>query len=134
MVKQALHILNYARGLLPENVSFENGRICPSTHREETDVWNRTGNAFLQPGRHKAITNPQELCSHSANSRTPLCLECVVFSQLNHDHFHSKTKETKGKTVLHPTRHIKDHKPNTGLKKAEHYLSRSFVSIACTSQ
>lgn len=81
MVKQALHILNYTTGHLPENVSFENGRICPSTHRKEADVWNRAGDAFLQPSRHKAITNPQELRSHSANGRTPLCLECVAFSR-----------------------------------------------------
>lgn len=39
MVKQALHILNHNTGCLPENVSFENGRLCPSTHRKEADVW-----------------------------------------------------------------------------------------------
>lgn len=56
MVKQALFTLNYTTGLLPENVSFENGRICP--FREEAYVWNMAGDTFLQPGRHKVITNP----------------------------------------------------------------------------
>jgi len=47
VVNQALLNLNYNIGLLPENMSFENGRICP--FKEEAYVSNRGGDAFLQP-------------------------------------------------------------------------------------
>lgn len=38
MVKQAFFILNYNAGHLPENIPFETGRMCPSSHREEAYV------------------------------------------------------------------------------------------------
>lgn len=95
MVKQALFILNYNAGPLPENMPFETGRICSSSHREEAYVCNMAGEAFLWPSWHKAIENPQEFCSHSAKSRTPLCLGFEIFSQLRHHYFHSKTKKRK---------------------------------------
>lgn len=131
-VEQALFTLNYTSGLLPENMSFENGTICP--FREEAYVWNMAGDSFLQPGWHKVITNPHEACSHSDHVRTPSCPGFKAFSQLRHNNFHGKTKERKGKSLLHHTRHRREHASNTRLERDQHYLSGPRVSAAWASK